>query len=279
MEEKHRRILRRLRLELASQLRVDMLVEYLYQERLLSQSFLEEIRAEPASVRKALKLLDYLPSRGARVSLSIMVAGSLSQSKLIFESCNQLQKVSLESFVPWHTIDDTQPANFFMGCLSETLEVTPKLVAVAKWRNPSRAKNTLLHELVSRVWDYANKWDQNVCEEMSLELINVSFPDELRLTISDHILKRIPTDKQLNHLSSHLGPEWERIVVDLGLKTSDLYRCKMNHQYNLQAQILAAFILWKRRLGKRATVWSLCDSLILAETDPGVIVKIFQENH
>ncbi|XP_072327971.1 death domain-containing protein CRADD [Scyliorhinus torazame] len=209
MEEKHRRIwiLRRLRLELASQLRVDMVVEYLYQERLLGQSFLEEVRAEPASVRKALKLLDYLPSRGARAFPAFAD--------------------SLRDEFPWlrRRLEEEERAE-------EEEEEEP--------REPA---------------------------------------DELRLTISDHILKRIPTDKQLNHLSSHLGPEWEGIVVDLGLKTSDLYRCKMNHQYNLQAQILAAFILWKRRLGKRATVWTLCDSLILAETDPGVIVKIFQENH
>ncbi|XP_078091370.1 LOW QUALITY PROTEIN: death domain-containing protein CRADD [Mustelus asterias] len=203
MDEKHRRILRRLRLELSSQLRVDMVVEYLYQERVLSQAFLEEIRAEPVSIRRSLKLLDHLPSRGARGFPAF--ADSLREE------------------FPW---------------LCRRLEE----------------------------------------EEMSLELITISFPDELRLAISDHILKSVPTDKQLNQLSSHLGPDWERIVVDLGLKVPDLYRCKMNHQYNLQAQILAALILWKRRLGKQATVRSLCDSLILAETDPGMIIKIFQEN-
>ncbi|XP_078409809.1 death domain-containing protein CRADD [Cetorhinus maximus] len=203
MEEKHRRILRRLRLELARQLRVDLVVEYLYQEGILNQSFLEEIQAEPVSVRRCLKLLDHLPSRGARAYPAF--ADSLREE------------------FPW---------------LRRRLE------------EEERAEEELGEPA-----------------------------DELRATISDHILKSVPTDKQLNQLSSHLGPEWERIVVDLGLKESDLYRCKMNHQCNLQAQILAAFILWKRRLGKRATVRCLCDSLILAETDLGVIAKIFRENH
>ncbi|XP_067914915.1 death domain-containing protein CRADD isoform X2 [Heterodontus francisci] len=66
MEEKHRRILRRLRLELAGQLQVDQVVQYLYQERVLSLSFLEELLAEPVTLRRSLKLLDHLPSRGAR---------------------------------------------------------------------------------------------------------------------------------------------------------------------------------------------------------------------
>ncbi|XP_059843729.1 death domain-containing protein CRADD isoform X2 [Hypanus sabinus] len=66
MEPKQRRILRRLRLELADQLRVEQLVQYLYQERVVSQNFLEELEAEPVSVRRTLKLLDYLPGRGPR---------------------------------------------------------------------------------------------------------------------------------------------------------------------------------------------------------------------
>ncbi|XP_067914914.1 death domain-containing protein CRADD isoform X1 [Heterodontus francisci] len=204
MEEKHRRILRRLRLELAGQLQVDQVVQYLYQERVLSLSFLEELLAEPVTLRRSLKLLDHLPSRGARA----------------FPAFAR----SLREEFPW---------------LCRRLE-----------------------------------------EEERVEEEQPAPPaDKLRATISDHILNSVPTDKQLNQLSSNLGPEWERVVVDLGLKEADLYRCKMNHQYNVQSQILAAFILWKQRLGKRATVRSLCDSLILAEADFAVISNTFQEKH
>ncbi|XP_051889871.1 death domain-containing protein CRADD isoform X3 [Pristis pectinata] len=66
MEAKQRRVLRRLRLELAEQLRVEQPVQYLYQERVVSQSFLEELEAEPVGARRTLKLLDYLPGRGPR---------------------------------------------------------------------------------------------------------------------------------------------------------------------------------------------------------------------
>ncbi|GCC20027.1 death domain-containing protein CRADD [Chiloscyllium punctatum] len=204
MEEKHRRILRSLRLELAEQLRVELVVQFLFQERVLSQSFLEEIQAEPVSIRRGLMLLDHLPSRGPRAFAAFAL--------------------SLREEFPW------------------------------------------LHRRLEE-------------EERAEEEREAGEEDESRPPISDHILNSVPTDKQLNQLSSHLGPEWERVMVDLGLKEPDLYRCKMNHLHNLQAQILAAFILWKKRFGKRATVQHLTNSLILADTDPGLIVKIFQDDH
>ncbi|XP_067860762.1 death domain-containing protein CRADD [Heptranchias perlo] len=201
MEERHRRVLRRLRMELAARLRVDLVVQYLYQEGVVSPSLLEEIQAEPVSARRTLKLLDHLPSRGPRAFAAFAE--------------------SLREEFPW---------------LRRRLE-----------EEEERAEET------------------------------APPADELHLAISDHILNSVPADKQLNQLSSQLGPEWESAVVDLGLKESDIYRCKMNHQYNVQAQILAAFVLWKQRLGKRATVRSLRDSLISVEADSSVIGKIFQQ--
>ncbi|XP_059843728.1 death domain-containing protein CRADD isoform X1 [Hypanus sabinus] len=201
MEPKQRRILRRLRLELADQLRVEQLVQYLYQERVVSQNFLEELEAEPVSVRRTLKLLDYLPGRGPRAFAAFIE--------------------SLRDEFPW---------------LCRRLE-----------EEEERAE------------------DEPEPPE-----------DDVQSTISEDILNSVPTDKQLNRLSSQLGAEWERAVVDLGLKSSDIYRCKMNHQYNVQAQILSAFLLWKQRLGKRATVRNLCSSLISAEVDRIVISSAFQ---
>uniref|UniRef100_UPI00398F54DA death domain-containing protein CRADD n=1 Tax=Pristiophorus japonicus TaxID=55135 RepID=UPI00398F54DA len=205
MEEKHRRILRRLRLELAGGLRAERVVQYLYQERVVSLSFVEQVEAEPVSARQTLQLLDHLPSRGARAFAAFAH--------------------SLREEFPW---------------LHRRLEEEERAEAEGQEQDPA---------------------------------------DELLSTIPYHILNSVPTDKQLNLLSSQLGAEWERAVVDLGLKQSDIYRCKMSHQYNVQAQILAAFVLWKQRLGKRATVQSLCDSLISAEADSAVIGDTFWEKH
>ncbi|MGH0139307.1 UNVERIFIED_CONTAM: hypothetical protein FKN15_025137 [Acipenser sinensis] len=84
------------------------------------------------------------------------------------------------------------------------------------------------------------------------------------------------TEKQLNKLSVRVGPEWENILIELGLTTNEIYRCKANHSCNVQSQTMAAFVMWKQRFGKRATVQCLLSSLEAAEIDPSVMDDIFQ---
>ncbi|XP_065124623.1 death domain-containing protein CRADD isoform X1 [Paramisgurnus dabryanus] len=65
MDPKHKKLLRSLRLHLADELLVgDTIVQYLYQEEILTQSQLEDIQSESSNRDKALKLLDILPTRG-----------------------------------------------------------------------------------------------------------------------------------------------------------------------------------------------------------------------
>ncbi|XP_075690372.1 death domain-containing protein CRADD-like [Rhinoderma darwinii] len=67
MDPQHQDILRRLRLELCSQGLADGLVpQYLFQERIITSDQLEDITSQATSQRRAMKLLDILPTRGPK---------------------------------------------------------------------------------------------------------------------------------------------------------------------------------------------------------------------
>ncbi|KAL7857819.1 hypothetical protein AOLI_G00179210 [Acnodon oligacanthus] len=65
MEPKHKEILRAQRLQLSEQLVVDdTVIQYLYQEGILTESQVEEIQSQPSNRNKTLRLLAILPGRG-----------------------------------------------------------------------------------------------------------------------------------------------------------------------------------------------------------------------
>ncbi|XP_056133200.1 death domain-containing protein CRADD isoform X1 [Lampris incognitus] len=67
MDAAHRDLLRRRRLDLASQvLASDTVVQVLYQEGVLTESQFEDIESQATNRKKMLRLLDILPARGPR---------------------------------------------------------------------------------------------------------------------------------------------------------------------------------------------------------------------
>lgn len=67
MEARDKQVLRSLRLDLSAEVLVDGLVlQYLYQEGVLTENHVQEIKAQATGLRKTMLLLDILPSRGPK---------------------------------------------------------------------------------------------------------------------------------------------------------------------------------------------------------------------
>ncbi|KAK9399776.1 death domain-containing protein CRADD [Crotalus adamanteus] len=67
MDARDKQVLRSLRLELCAELLVEgLIIQYLYQEEILTDNHVQEIRAQVTNQRKTLVLLDILPTRGPK---------------------------------------------------------------------------------------------------------------------------------------------------------------------------------------------------------------------
>ncbi|KAK0150280.1 Death domain-containing protein CRADD [Merluccius polli] len=75
MDPAHRELLRKQRQHLSRQVLVsDAVVQFLYQEDILTASHVEEIECEATNQRKTLRLLDVLPTRGPRAFPALLAA-------------------------------------------------------------------------------------------------------------------------------------------------------------------------------------------------------------
>ncbi|POI34736.1 hypothetical protein CIB84_001512, partial [Bambusicola thoracicus] len=67
MDARDKQLLRSLRLELCTEVLVDgLVIQYLYQEGILTDSHVQEIKSQTTSQRKTMMLLDILPTRGPK---------------------------------------------------------------------------------------------------------------------------------------------------------------------------------------------------------------------
>ena len=92
--------------------------------------------------------------------------------------------------------------------------------------------------------------------------------------VPESVLQLVPSDLQLNKLAGRLGPEWVSVLLDLGLSTEDVYRCRTSDPFTMQNQVLAGLVLWKQRSGRTATVHRLIQSLRAAELHPSILDQV-----
>ncbi|KAM4614807.1 death domain-containing protein CRADD [Polymixia lowei] len=200
MDPVHKEILRKRRLDLSNQILVsDTIVQFLYQEGILTESHVEEIESQITNKKKTLRLLDILATRGPRAF-------------------------------------DT-----FMSSLGE--EFT--------W-----VRDLVLQDLQS----------QHAAGQCSKDERN----------IPEAILQRVPSDRELSRLASGLGPEWESVLLDLGVSAPALYRCRADHAHSTREQALAGLVQWRQSTGRSATVRRLLQSLQAADIHPSVLEEVFQ---
>ncbi|XP_071784076.1 death domain-containing protein CRADD-like [Asterias amurensis] len=67
------------------------------------------------------------------------------------------------------------------------------------------------------------------------------------------------TEQQLATLAGKIGKEWEFLGAKLGMNDNDMYKFKMENQYNAWAQIQAMLIKWRNREYKKATIGVLIE--------------------
>lgn len=205
MEPKHRDLLRAQRLHLCEQLVVDeTIVQYLYQEDILTEGQVEEIQSQKSNKNKTLLLLSILPNRGPN-AFNVFVQ-------------------SLEQDFPW---------------------IKEKLLLLADEDEQDGGRGTELSNTTAQ-------W-----------------------AIPKDILQMVPSDQQLNRLAARLGLEWEMVLLDLGLTSVEITRCRADHPHSSHSQVLAALVMWKQTQGRSATVQRLLQSLQYSEIHPSSLNQVF----
>uniref|UniRef100_A0A4W5JVB2 Death domain-containing protein n=1 Tax=Hucho hucho TaxID=62062 RepID=A0A4W5JVB2_9TELE len=89
-------------------------------------------------------------------------------------------------------------------------------------------------------------------------------------------LQAVPSDRQLSRLASRLCSEWESVLLDPGLSTGALYRCRADHPLSLHGQVLAGLIQWRQSQGRSATVHRLLQRLQSTDVHPSTLDEVFQ---
>ncbi|XP_029017574.1 death domain-containing protein CRADD isoform X2 [Betta splendens] len=142
-----------------------------------------------------------------------------------------------------------------------------KLLDILPNRGP-RAFSAFLRSLE----DYS--WVRDLLQQQVEGPPRASSTDVCRLP--DSVLLRVPSDQELSRLASRLGSEWELVLMDLGLSTEALFRCRSDHPFSTHGAVLAGLVQWRRSEGREATVQRLMQSLEAADVHVSALTEILE---
>ncbi|XP_059905122.1 death domain-containing protein CRADD [Gadus macrocephalus] len=131
MDQAHREVLRKQRLYLSNQILVsDTIVQFLYQENILTASHVEEIESQNTSKRKTLSLLDVLPTRGPR-AFDLFMESLLQDFSWVRDSLLQLLEAQPAATGPGSEVQ-----------LTLSVSKTPRLISFQNIKNINPATLT-----------------------------------------------------------------------------------------------------------------------------------------
>ncbi|XP_078615360.1 uncharacterized protein LOC144884175 [Branchiostoma floridae x Branchiostoma japonicum] len=127
----------------------------------------------------------------------------------------------------------------------------------------SEVHSVEVHASVHEAADQVNTEDENS------PLISRASGEHFEDASSPRVFPDIPiTEVDLMKLARTIGPGWEDASIQvLGISRAELATCQANNQSNRNMQIFDMLSLWKQKLGKRATLQSLCQLLSQAEVE------------
>ena len=87
--------------------------------------------------------------------------------------------------------------------------------------------------------------------------------------------QKVPSEKELNKLSSKIGHEYFRLGMDLGLSRQVIQHCEEQHRFDVPTRIFCVLQKWKEANGQYATLEKLKNSMENVDCDMDGFYEVF----